>query len=266
MISLDTLASTWLAKTKKYSFPNERQYAALSLDFSFFGLVSLVTTGTMVMERNLFSFLTTPLPRQSLTNRGASQATLFWVRIKCLRVKGVSVAYVCSLLASPLQADVIRFGAASPSHPASSIHRFGFAAAPAAPLRLNTPRAAAHSTTLRHITPPSAVLSDIRRVARRYQRAQVLGDLDMTGADFAALLQAMVRVESAYNQSAVSHVGAIGLAQLMPATAKDLGVDPQSAVQNLDGGARYLLQQMRAFGTVELALAAYNAGPRASRL
>jgi hypothetical protein len=168
-----------------------------------------------------------------------------------------------ALFPAPATADVIRFGAASPSHPASSIHRFGFAATPAAPLRLNTPRTAARSTTLRQITPPTAVLSDIRRVARRYQRAQVLGDLDMSGADFAALLQAMIRVESAYNQGAVSRAGAIGLAQLMPATAKDLGVDPQSPVQNLDGGARYLLQQMRAFGTVELALAAYNAGPGA---
>lgn len=73
----------------------------------------------------------------------------------------------------------------------------------------------------------------------------------------------LVRQESNWNPHAVSHKGAIGLAQLMPATARTLGVDPKIPAQNLEGGARYLAAQYRAFGSWRLALAAYNAGPGA---
>lgn len=73
----------------------------------------------------------------------------------------------------------------------------------------------------------------------------------------------LVQQESGWNPRAVSRKGAIGLAQLMPGTARLLGVDPEDPQQNLDGGARYLSEQFRAFGDWRLALAAYNAGPGA---
>ncbi|WP_397543169.1 transglycosylase SLT domain-containing protein [Roseovarius salis] len=73
----------------------------------------------------------------------------------------------------------------------------------------------------------------------------------------------LVQQESAWNAKALSHKGAIGLAQLMPDTAARLGVNPHDPYQNLDGGARYLAQQYRTFRSWRLALAAYNAGPRA---
>jgi soluble lytic murein transglycosylase-like protein len=73
----------------------------------------------------------------------------------------------------------------------------------------------------------------------------------------------LVQQESGWNQGALSIKGAIGLAQLMPGTAERLGVDPNDAAQNLDGGARYLAMMYSRFGSWKLALAAYNAGPGA---
>lgn len=75
----------------------------------------------------------------------------------------------------------------------------------------------------------------------------------------------LVHQESRFNKDAKSVKGALGLAQLMPDTAERLGVDPLDPYENLDGGARYLAQQYRAFGSWRLALAAYNAGPEAVR-
>lgn len=73
----------------------------------------------------------------------------------------------------------------------------------------------------------------------------------------------LIQQESAWKPGALSHKGAIGLAQLMPATARTLRVDPHDPVQNLEGGARYLRQMYNKFGSWRLALAAYNAGPGA---
>ena len=80
----------------------------------------------------------------------------------------------------------------------------------------------------------------------------------------ADLLFAVAQTESDFDQSVVSEAGAKGIMQLMPDTAKELGVDADDMVQNIDGGARYLKQQLDDFGgNVEMALAAYNAGPDA---
>ena len=73
----------------------------------------------------------------------------------------------------------------------------------------------------------------------------------------------LVQQESGWNAKARSVKGAMGLAQLMPATARELGVNANDPAQNLEGGARYLRWQYEKFGNWRLALAAYNAGPGA---
>lgn len=76
-------------------------------------------------------------------------------------------------------------------------------------------------------------------------------------------LKAVALAESGGNHNTISPAGAIGVMQLMPATAKVLGVNPYNPQENILGGAMYLRQQLDQFGSLPLALAAYNAGPGA---
>tara|TARA_R110001583_G_scaffold133024_1_gene284898 strand:+ start:479 stop:1459 length:981 start_codon:yes stop_codon:yes gene_type:complete len=96
----------------------------------------------------------------------------------------------------------------------------------------------------------SPFAADVALAARQYQ-------LDP------ALIRAVIHAESAFKMGALSKAGAKGLMQLMPATASDMGVDdPFNAQQNIRGGSRYLAQLLSQFnGDIDLACAAYNAGP-----
>ena len=109
---------------------------------------------------------------------------------------------------------------------------------------------------------PDAVFTDVPPAPVPPQYAVALAQAAASANISPSLLSALVWQESRWNPSAISPKGAIGLAQLMPATARNLGVNPADPVANLNGGARYLRQLLNQFGgDVEMALAAYNAGP-----
>lgn len=118
--------------------------------------------------------------------------------------------------------------------------------------RTPAPRASAPRTP--SLVPPAAIVADagvqaaIVRLARQY------------GVD-PNLVHAIVAAESGGAADAVSHKGAIGLMQLMPATARMLGVDPSDPIDNLRGGIAYLAGLLAQFGNTRDALIAYNAGP-----
>lgn len=102
-------------------------------------------------------------------------------------------------------------------------------------------------------------------------RPPIAGDFDDLISRAAArhgvsadLIHSVVRAESSYDPLCTSSAGAMGLMQLMPGTARVLGVtDPYDPAQNLDAGVRYLREQLDTFNDPTLALAAYNAGPNA---
>lgn len=126
-------------------------------------------------------------------------------------------------------------------------------------------------TTIRRVVPAEASTAPAAPAVQAASVRPAWADGGDLGAAFqtatarydlpAGLLQAVAHQESGMRSDAVSPAGARGLMQLMPGTARELGVDPMDPVQSIDGAARYLRQQLDAFGRLDLALAAYNAGP-----
>jgi hypothetical protein len=101
-------------------------------------------------------------------------------------------------------------------------------------------------------------------MAQKYAGHPGLARAGLNPVEFRIWFQSLVKQESGFSIGARSPVGAFGLTQVMPDTAKDLGIYPthyDDPMLQLDGGARYFLTQLNTFGSVPLALAAYNAGP-----
>lgn len=98
--------------------------------------------------------------------------------------------------------------------------------------------------------------------ALRYSGSDGVKAAGLDALTFVDVFTSLIHRESNFDPKTVSDKGAKGLGQLLDETAKDLGVsDPFDARQNLEGSARYLTQMLKRFGSLELALAAYNAGP-----
>jgi hypothetical protein len=118
---------------------------------------------------------------------------------------------------------------------------------------------------IRRVLPPSAAAPSSGPATGRGLGGVPYADLFTSagarhGVD-PALLAAVAKVESGFDPAAVSPAGATGLMQFMPATAAGLGVDPTDPASAVDGAARYLRELTDRFGSRDLALAAYNAGP-----
>lgn len=121
------------------------------------------------------------------------------------------------------------------------------------------------------LVPPTAVRAAVQPVTLTHARVAPAPALSVlfdqaarsSGVD-PRLLHAVAWQETRFRHGEVSPKGAIGMMQLMPDTARDLGVDPYDLIQNLAGGARLLATLLRRYGgNIELTLAAYNAGPGA---
>jgi hypothetical protein len=111
-----------------------------------------------------------------------------------------------------------------------------------------------------------AALARFDKVAARIPYAPEIRAAAIQAGIDPLLLASLVQAESSFRPKAVSSAGAMGLTQLMPATARSMGVtDPFDPTQNLRGGAAYLAGDLRAYGRVDLSLAAYQAGKGAVR-
>ena len=174
---------------------------------------------------------------------------------KTIGAGAVAGALACA--AVPARADVLEIGAEGPhwvaGGPAAGRPQpspdFIHASDELVPDDISVPDVAVAHTHLSAAAIPPAYQAKVAELAARFDLSP-------------ALIEALVWQESRWKSGAVSPVGARGLAQLMPGTARQLGVDASDPFANLEGGARYLREQLDRFdGNVERALAAYNAGP-----
>lgn len=172
-------------------------------------------------------------------------------------VSRVMIVVAAAGLAAQAQADVLELGADGARWVAGPLA--GAAAVPDTAANVPGPLEQVEGLVL----PDHAIADPARHAAgipTRYapKIAELAARFDLSPS----LLEALVWQESRWRENAVSPVGARGLAQLMPGTARYLGVDSGDPFQNLEGGARYLREQLDRFdGNLEKALAAYNAGP-----
>lgn len=172
----------------------------------------------------------------------------FWAVDSVVLGVAVAVMAVPALAPAVAYADVLEIGSTGPAWiaggPVSPASDSYVAADPASNVPAGTPL-----TEVDIAAGPDAWRARVGELAAKY-------DLSPT------LIEALVWQESRWRPGAVSSAGARGLAQLMPGTARQMGVNPDDPHANLEGGARYLRAQLDTFGgDIEKALAAYNAGP-----
>lgn len=170
-----------------------------------------------------------------------------------LEIAGRVIALAAVMLPGAARADVMEITG----------NGYGWVAGGPAPVPVVAPAGTAEAPALVSEQPAHALaLTQVADEAGPAQWRARVAELAAKYDISPSLLEAVVWQESRWRTGAVSPVGARGLTQLMPGTARQMGVDPSDPHANLEGGARYLRMQLDAFGgDVEKALAAYNAGP-----
>lgn len=175
-----------------------------------------------------------------------------------LNAAGVVGLVLATLAVAPAHADVLEVGAGGEAQwisgpnvlqpaDAAALPPVALAEIPAEAAFV--PEGAVADTSLPALVVPRAYAAKVAELSARFDLSP-------------ALIEALVWQESRWHADAQSPAGARGLAQLMPGTAQQLGVNPDDPYANLEGGARYLREQLDRFdGDIEKALAAYNAGP-----
>ncbi|WP_420797071.1 lytic transglycosylase domain-containing protein [Altericroceibacterium spongiae] len=161
-----------------------------------------------------------------------------------------AIILAAGLLARPAYADVLEIDAQGPTWISGPRAKAFIQDSPADGAQFDLPDNAIADTSRHSAAIPPAYSAKVAELSARFDLSP-------------ALIEALVWQESRWRKDAISSAGARGLTQLMPDTARELGVDPRDPFANLEGGARYLREQIDRFdGNIEKALAAYNAGPR----
>ncbi|MGN7963922.1 lytic transglycosylase domain-containing protein [Brucella sp. 22210] len=160
----------------------------------------------------------------------------------------------CSGLVLKLNIETGELEPVSKSEPASSFPS-------SSPKKSNLKKRSFSSTP--SVEPTQETLSSIEITAQSFFDDRALIKANVSNFEWLALFRANIEIESAYNPQIKSKAGAVGLGQLMPETAKLLNVDINNPQENLKGSAEYLLWLLDSFGSPDLAIAAYNAGPEA---
>lgn len=197
------------------------------------------------MEFNLVQARELEWPREGL--RGSGMRTALRLATQLRRRPRASLAGILVFTAFPAYATVLEYDSEGALTVTETLPEARAAEVPAEPAT-NVNRA-----HLRELA---------RTIALRFSGEPGVRKAGLNALTFIEIFEALIDAESSFDPDEVSPKGAMGLGQLMPSTAQDLKVsDPFDPQQNLLGSAQYLTNLLQDFGSLELALAAYNAGP-----
>ncbi len=228
-----------------------------------------IIAGRVAEESNIFARLASRIGKAGFTTGGlfgaGAQALLGPTGAAGLGVLGAALG------SKPVQ-DIIGQGLQRPQDLARALSRVGVQTAAATRPEITSmfPETESVAPQADEVDFSQYSVDELKAIAKMAEKApapsaptQPVAKQNISAliAEQPPIIQAIIKTESAGKPKAVSSKGAQGLMQLMPGTAKELGVDPTDPAQNIEGGTRYFNQMKDQFGDTKLALAAYNWGP-----